>query len=93
MPDSRYPPLFTTASTTNFKRTNNGPESFHTHFNEQFYSHYPNMFIYIDVIKKIQTTTYIKVRSMDTPAEVRKKRQIFFWRMYGLYLTSILVIL
>jgi len=30
---------------------------------------------------------------MDTPAEVRKIRRIFFWRMYGLYLTSILVIL
>jgi hypothetical protein len=38
--------------------------------NEQFYSHHQNIFIYkmyIDVIKKIQTITYIKVRSMNTP--------------------------
>ena len=46
-PESSYPPSFwATAPTTNFKRTNNGPESFHAHFNEQFYSRHPNIFIY-----------------------------------------------
>ena len=46
--DSRYAPLFWAAApNVNFKRTNNGPESFHSHFNEQFYSHHPNIFIFI----------------------------------------------
>ena len=39
-PESSYPPSFwATAPTTNFKRANNGPESFHAR-NEQFYSHH-----------------------------------------------------
>ena len=46
-PESSYPPSFwATAPTTNFKRANNGPESFHAHFNELFYSRHPNIFIY-----------------------------------------------
>ena len=46
-PESRYPPSFwATAPTTNFQRTNNCPESFHAHFNEQFYSRHPHIFIY-----------------------------------------------
>ena len=50
------------------KRTNNGPESFHSHYNEQFYTAHPSIYIFIDVIKQIQSTTYIKIRGLDTPA-------------------------
>jgi hypothetical protein len=52
-----------------------GSESFHSHYNEQFYSHHPNIYIFIDVIKKIQATTYVKMRSLDMPAAVRAASQ------------------
>ena len=48
------------------KRTNNGAESFHAHFNAQFYSKHLNIFIFVDVLKQIQTATYIQIRSLNT---------------------------
>jgi hypothetical protein len=54
------------------KRTNNGPESFHSHFNDQFYSAHPCIYVLIGVLKQIQTTTYIKIRGLDNPATVRR---------------------
>jgi hypothetical protein len=50
----------------------NGPESFHGHFNAQFYARHPNIFIFLDMLKQIQTSTYIKIRSLDTPALQRR---------------------
>ena len=47
------------------KRTNNGPESFHAHYNEQFCSSHPTIYLFIDNIIKFQTTAYIKMRSID----------------------------
>jgi len=86
---SRYPPSFWAAALTpNCKRTNNGSESFHSHYNEQFYSHHPNIYIFIDVIKKIQATTYVKMRSLDMPAAVRKQekeKMDFVIEKYQLY--------
>ena len=73
---SRYPPSFWAAAPTpNCKRTNNGSESFRSHYNEQFYSHHPNIYIFIDVIKEIQATTCLKMRSLDMPAAVRKEEK------------------
>ena len=47
-PYSRYPQSFwASAPTADFKRTNNGPESFHAHFNEQFYLKHPDMFSFM----------------------------------------------
>ena len=86
---SRYLPSFwAAASTPNCKRTNNGSESFHSHYNENFYSHYPNIYIFIDVIKKIQATTYVKMRSLDMSAAVRKQekeKMDFVIEKYQLY--------
>ncbi|VDI24628.1 Hypothetical predicted protein [Mytilus galloprovincialis] len=47
------------------------------------------MFIYVDVVKKIQATTYIKIRSMDTPAAVRrweKEKTDYLMEKHGMYL-------
>ena len=86
---SRYPPSFWEAAPTpNCKRINNDSESFHSHYNEQFYSHHPNIYIFIDVIKKIQATTYVKMRSLDMPAAVRKQekeKMDFVIEKYQLY--------
>ena len=36
------------------KRTNNGPESFHAHFNAQFYAAHPPLYPFVDVLLKQQ---------------------------------------
>ena len=48
------------------KRTNNGPESFHSQYNEQFYTAHLSIYIFFDVIKQIQSTTYIIIWSRHT---------------------------
>jgi hypothetical protein len=41
---ARYPPhLWASSPNMDTKRTNNGPETFHSHFNGQFYSAHPPM--------------------------------------------------
>jgi hypothetical protein len=47
-----------------------------------------NIYIFIDVIKKIQATTYIKMRSLDMSAAVRKQekeKMDFVIEKYQLY--------
>ena len=68
------------------KRTKNGTESFHAHFNEQFYSAHPTICIFTGVLRKVQTATYIKMRSMDNQALIRRieNDQIsFLMEQYG----------
>ena len=51
------------------KRTNNGTESFHAHFNEQFYSAYPTIFIFLDTLKK---STGSNIREISTLEYVKR---------------------
>jgi hypothetical protein len=48
------------------KRMNNGTESFHSKLNAHFYDSHPNIFLFFDVIKKMQTTTYKKFCANDS---------------------------
>ena len=71
--NSKYPPtMWASKPCSTAKRINNGPECFHSHFNDQFYSAHPCIYVFIDVLKQIQTTTYIKIRGLDNPATVRR---------------------
>ena len=73
--DTRFPPTVWAEEPSETKRTNNGAESFHAHFNEQFYIHHPTIFIFIGVLTKIQATTYIKIRAIDNVAIVNRKEK------------------
>jgi hypothetical protein len=43
--NSKYPPtMWASKPCSTAKRTNNGPESFHSRFNDQFYSAHPCIF-------------------------------------------------
>ena len=56
---ARYPPhLWASSPNMDTKRTNNGPETFHSHFNGQFYSAHPPIYVFIDVLLKQQTNLY-----------------------------------
>ena len=54
------------------KRTTHGAESFRAYLNEQFYASHPNIFVFVHVLLKLQTPSYIKMRTLTVKAPVRK---------------------
>lgn len=64
--ESRFPPDVWSEPPSLAKRTTNGPESFHSHYNAQFYTSHPSIFVFLDVILQIQTLTYIKIRNISS---------------------------
>ena len=71
-PGSKFPPILWAEEPSKSKRTDNGPESFHAHFNEQLYVSHPSIYLFLDALVKLQTTTYIKVRNIDEVAPVSR---------------------
>ena len=70
------------------KRTTNATESVHAHYNEHFYAAHPIIFAFVDVITKIQITTYIKIRTLHQPAVVRRSEMdklTFLMEQYAKY--------
>jgi len=59
--------------------TNNGAESYHRHLNAEFYAKHPNIYMFVDVLKKIQQSAYVSMNSLSQPARTskfeREKRQ------------------
>ena len=56
------------------------PESFHSKLNAHFYASHPNIFLFVDVIKKMQATTYIKICAIDsmfTPCRCEMEKHQF----------------
>ncbi len=51
------------------KRTTNGVESFRAYLNEQFYASHPTIFVFVDVLLKLKTTSYIKMRTLTVEKE------------------------
>ena len=80
--DSKFTPDMWAGILSEKKRTNNYTESFHAHINEQFYTSHPTIFIYIDILKKVQATTNVKLRSLDyqTPRKKVEKENLHFLR-------------
>jgi hypothetical protein len=73
--NSKFPPnLWAQLSSLDSKRTTNAAESFHAHYNQQFYAAHSTIFAFLDVITKIQITTYmyIKIRTLHQPAVGRR---------------------
>ena len=71
---ARFPPQLWACVPSMFrKRTNNGPEWFHAHFNAQFYAAHPPLYIFVDVLLKQQSVNYTKIRGMDIPAGIRRE--------------------
>lgn len=56
-------------------RTTNGPESFHSHFNSQFYTTHPHVYQVIAVLLEIKTKNIIKINSIlkNIPNVLRKE--------------------
>ena len=67
------------------QRSNNAAESFHAHFNAQFYTAHPTFFIFLELLVKLQATTYVKMRGTNivAPYEI-----IFLCRNITIWLTE-----
>ena len=64
---STFPPtLWAAVPDLTSKRTNNGPESFDSQVNVHLYASHPNISFFVDVIKKMQATTCINIRAIDS---------------------------
>ena len=75
-PESTFPPQLWADSPSSSRRTNNGPESFHSHFNGQFYSKHSNIYIFSEVILIImQACSYIRI--LNIIEEAPRKKRIF----------------
>lgn len=61
-------------TTDSMCRTTNSCESFHSHFNSNFYSAHPNLFNFLNILKNFQSETYIKINSAN--CSVRKLKSI-----------------
>ena len=74
--DSKFPPtLWAKPPDLLFPYTKNDTESYHSHLNAEFYVKHPNIYVFVDVLKKIQQTTYVSMNSMShrSPNRVREK--------------------
>jgi len=73
--DSMFPPtLWAKPPDLLFPYTNNGAESYHNYLNAEFYVKHPNIYVFVDVLKKIQQTAYVSMNSMSQQARKRKQR-------------------
>ena len=83
--DSIFPPDLWASSPENSRRTNNAAEAFQSHYNAQFYAAHPNIYIFLDVISKMQANAYVKTRFVGTPAPKMKREKEKTMKIQGLY--------
>ena len=55
--DSKCPPELWASTPENSRRTSNAAETFHSQLNAQFYAAHPNIYVFIDVLNKLQANT------------------------------------
>lgn len=73
-PRSRFPPYLWASSPAYQPRTTNGAESFHRHLKDQFVSPHPSVHLVVEVLKKLQTETYVKCNALSVNAKKRKNQ-------------------
>lgn len=69
--EARFPPNIWAEASASIHRTTNACESFHSHLNSSFYNAHPSLFVFVEVLLRIQEETYIKCRSVDNTKIVR----------------------
>ena len=83
--DAIFPAYLWAEAPSNKRRTTNGLEAFHMHLYKQFYTSHPSIFVLLDVLLKLQTVTYIKIRNIHTAAPERREDREKVSRMIELY--------
>jgi len=62
---STFPPSLWAMNSIDSERTTNACESFHSSFSRNFSSAHPNIFTFVNVLKDVQTNTYIAISSVN----------------------------
>ncbi|KAL4113561.1 hypothetical protein QTP88_017168 [Uroleucon formosanum] len=62
--DAVFPPILWATEPSTEARTTNGPESFHSHYNSQFYTSHPSIHQVLHILLDIQSETYLKIYSL-----------------------------
>lgn len=74
--DSVFTPSLWACNSTSMQLTTNSCESFHSHFNRNFYSDSPSILNWLNIIRNdVQTETYIKMNSIGIP-NISKDRRV-----------------
>lgn len=70
-----FPPeMWAAAPTSTDPKTTNGAESFNGHFRKNFSSAHPNIHIFSEELKKVQSESYVNMRSVTNPAKSDAKQ-------------------
>ena len=67
------------------KRTSNAAESFHAQLNEQFYTAHPTIFLFLEVLVKLQAKTYVKMRGTNVVAPYKKTEKELILKQFEKY--------
>lgn len=68
-----FPPEIWAEESASITRTTNTCESFHSKFNDSFYSTHPSIYVFIQKLKEIQVDTYVKIQSLSIPPTVKDR--------------------
>lgn len=72
-----FPPQIWAELPSRTPRTTNGAESFHSHYNSQFYHEHPAIWIVLEILKEIQTETYVKMTECEnSTADKRSQKEL-----------------
>jgi len=81
--ESRFPPSLWAEPPSDARRTTNGSESFHSHYNAQFYSSHPSIFLYIRMpfckYKLLTTSRLYTFQMLHHIQEMRRRNFTFCW--------------
>ena len=93
--DSKFPPtLWANPPDLLFPYTNNGAESYHSHLNAEFYVKHPKIYVFVDVLRKIQQTAYVSMKNISQQARKSKyERKQRLWCLHILRLSQTAYIL
>ena len=71
--DSKFSPtLWDEPQDLVFSYMKTNAESYYSHLNAEFYVKHPNMYVFVDVVKKIQQSTYVSINSISQQARKSK---------------------
>lgn len=68
---STFPPQIWARLAPSLRITTNCCESFHAHFNSNFYENHPSLFIFLNALRTVQTETYIKLQSVGEEKKIK----------------------
>jgi len=88
--DAVFPPILWATEPSTEARTTNGPESFHNHYNAQFYTSHPSIHQVLHILLDIQSESYLKIfsikqQNVNKPRKEQEENIVFIidtWKKY-----------